>query len=431
MKFIFVTNRLIATVLFAFWASLCSIKAQPNSPSALINIKASSGDLSLSQATTPPRPADFRFNQSAYKPPSLQKTAHKKDFKIRTTNETGTNFKSAKYQVPAGMGTGSSRLKSEASKLQNAYRRQDLQLGKIERDVELLSTGGPITRLHQEKDRYTVKPGDTLFSIAARYGTSVGEVRALNHLKTDRVSIGTVLHLPEFKGFKTPNMTSSDKINVVTEHGHFDSMSRTYASSDEFIVQANSETVDSQQKSKAHHQPSEALKNTYLSKTHTVRKGETLSQIAIIHRVSLQSIMEANLIKNANKITLGQRLAIPGKIIAKTIPTELIGPLRKQSLELAEAVQPSTVAPTILAHHKHGSQDNSSAPTSHASHTSSETMRGVVAYRMQRGDSLESVASLFSTTVENIRALNKHLPVGNPREGSEIYVPTVGAISLN
>ena len=45
---------------------------------------------------------------------------------------------------------------------------------------------------------------------------------------------------------------------------------------------------------------------------HKVKKGETLSQIAGNYGVTVESIKQANGIKDANKIRLGQRLEIPG-----------------------------------------------------------------------------------------------------------------------
>lgn len=57
--------------------------------------------------------------------------------------------------------------------------------------------------------------------------------------------------------------------------------------------------------------------------------------------------------------------------------------------------------------------------------------RGIVSYRTLRGDTIESIASLFSTTDANIRAINKFSADRQVKEGEELYVPTVGAVSVN
>ena len=46
---------------------------------------------------------------------------------------------------------------------------------------------------------------------------------------------------------------------------------------------------------------------------HIVRRGETLSSIAQQHGVSLQALAQANGIRNRNRIYVGQRLVIPGR----------------------------------------------------------------------------------------------------------------------
>ncbi len=50
-----------------------------------------------------------------------------------------------------------------------------------------------------------------------------------------------------------------------------------------------------------------------LSKQHEVQKGETLSQISQQYEVSLNAILQANGILNANKLQIGQMLLIPVK----------------------------------------------------------------------------------------------------------------------
>jgi spore germination protein YaaH len=61
----------------------------------------------------------------------------------------------------------------------------------------------------------------------------------------------------------------------------------------------------------------------------------------------------------------------------------------------------------------------------------SSKTRGVVAYRMERGDTLDSVANMFSTTTENIRALNQFPSDKVLEEGHELFVPSIGAVSVN
>jgi membrane-bound lytic murein transglycosylase D len=45
--------------------------------------------------------------------------------------------------------------------------------------------------------------------------------------------------------------------------------------------------------------------------THRVRRGETLSQIAVRYRTSVSAIVRANNLRSANRLRIGQRLRIP------------------------------------------------------------------------------------------------------------------------
>ena len=57
--------------------------------------------------------------------------------------------------------------------------------------------------------------------------------------------------------------------------------------------------------------------------------------------------------------------------------------------------------------------------------------RGVVAYRMEKGDTIDTVAQMFGTTGSEVRRLNKMSPSASIREGDEILVPGSGPVGGN
>lgn len=62
--------------------------------------------------------------------------------------------------------------------------------------------------------------------------------------------------------------------------------------------------------------------------------------------------------------------------------------------------------------------------------TPADTHRGILAYRVDRSDTLESIAQQFSTTPDRIREMNRLSAATPLKPGDEIMVPAMGAVSL-
>lgn len=80
-------------------------------------------------------------------------------------------------------------------------------------------------------------------------------------------------------------------------------------------------------------------------KTHTVKRGETLSKIAMLHDTTVRDLVSLNGIKNPNIIRVGQVLQIPEKKVAQAEVIKIINdtvadiqalPNFKKFLELIE-----------------------------------------------------------------------------------------------
>ena len=91
-------------------------------------------------------------------------------------------------------------------------------------------------------------------------------------------------------------------------------------------------------------------------------------------------------------------------------------------------IQPATPLPPIIGE---SAPAYPQAMPSAITLTTPPAPRGVISYRMERGDTLETVANMFSTTPQNIRALNKLSADKVVKEGEEIVVPSLGAVSVN
>jgi membrane-bound lytic murein transglycosylase D len=134
-------------------------------------------------------------------------------------------------------------------------------------------------------------------------------------------------------------------------------------------------------------------------KWYTVKKGETLPAIARKLSVSKADLAEANYMPEKARVTVGQKLIVPHEA------TVLMAARTERTVPVAEAHH-TTGAPAQLAR---------AAATSN---------RVKVIYKVQRGDTLASVARLFKTTVSAIRTWNPHLPGASLKAGERLTVYT-------
>ncbi|ASD64426.1 LysM peptidoglycan-binding domain-containing protein [Bdellovibrio bacteriovorus] len=115
---------------------------------------------------------------------------------------------------------------------------------------------------------YIVQSGDSLFTIARKYATSVSELQRMNNIKRGRtLKVGMKLKVP------TPGSSSARE--VATE-------------------------VAQSKKTK--------------SKVHVVRRGENLSVIAAKYNVAVSDLTERNKIRNPASLVVGARIVIPSEV---------------------------------------------------------------------------------------------------------------------
>ena len=149
---------------------------------------------------------------------------------------------------------------------------------------------------------YTVVKGDTLYSIANKYGISVNELKALNNLNTNIISIGQKL--------KVPGNNTSNNIYVVERGDSLWSIARRYNITVEDLINANNLDNLTIYVGQELIIPSDSDDTTTPTITYTVSKGDTLWNIAKRYNVSVDDIMKANNL-TSTLLSLGQQLIIP------------------------------------------------------------------------------------------------------------------------
>ena len=169
---------------------------------------------------------------------------------------------------------------------------------------------------------YTVKKGDSLYSIAKKYNTTVQDIINLNYLKNTNLSIGQVLRIPETYT-KEEDLVLPNYINYTVKKGDtLYSIAKNYNVSVDTIKKDNALTSDalSLNQNLKIRVPSTQIEEcigidytppetSQPSITYIVKKGDSLYSIAKKYNTSVDSIKKKNNLTN-NTLKIGQKLNI-------------------------------------------------------------------------------------------------------------------------
>ena len=186
----------------------------------------------------------------------------------------------------------------DVSQLKNDW--QDLAEAVVKAVAEYI--GVPYTGEVVNENYYKVKSGDTLWSIARNNGVTVNELKEANNLTSNSLSIGQLLYIP-----KEEIQTEETKIYTVKSGDTLYSIARKYNLSVDELKRLNNLTSNSLsigQKLKI----STTLDDT--ETTYTVVKGDTLYGIANKFGVNVNNLKDINNLSN-NTLSIGQVLKIP------------------------------------------------------------------------------------------------------------------------
>ena len=168
---------------------------------------------------------------------------------------------------------------------------------------------------------YTVRRGDTLYSIASRHGTTVAAIMRANGLRSSVIYAGQRLAIPGSGSSGTTNssgaasQSASGRTYTVRRGDTLSGIASRHGTTVAAIMRANglrsSVIYAGQRLAIPGATSSGAAGQTSSGRTYTVRRGDTLSGIASRHGTTVAAIMQANGLRSSI-IYAGQRLAIPG-----------------------------------------------------------------------------------------------------------------------
>lgn len=149
---------------------------------------------------------------------------------------------------------------------------------------------------------YKVVSGDTLYSISQRFNTTVDELKALNNLSSNILSIGQILEIPI--GMVVPGIGNR---YVVKKGDSLYSIAQRYNTTVDDIKRLNNLTSNILQIGQTLQIPSSEISEGNL---YTVKRGDTLWSIAQQFRISVDELRTLNNL-TSNLISIGQVLRIP------------------------------------------------------------------------------------------------------------------------
>ncbi len=150
-------------------------------------------------------------------------------------------------------------------------------------------------------DTYIVKSGDSLYSIAQKYNTTVDELKKLNNLTSNLLSVGQSL--------KIPTKSENNYIEYTVKKGdNLYSIARNYGLTQSELMDYNNLTSNLLSVGQILKIPV-SKDSTSQQTTYTVQKGDSLYSIAQKYNTTVDSIKRKNNL-TSNLLSIGQKLII-------------------------------------------------------------------------------------------------------------------------
>ena len=220
------------------------------------------------------------------------------------------NYKGYKYVPPGGTSTNTYIVKSGDTlyKIAQKYNTTVDTLKQINNLTSNLLSVGQILKLPTEQvtppttasENYVVKSGDNLYAIARRYNTTVSEIKKVNNLTSNNLSIGQVLKIPTV----TPSQENAETY-IVQSGDSLYSIARKFNTTVSEIKKLNNLSSNLLSLGQVLVLPKETTGQTI----YTVQSGDSLYSIARKFNTTVDNIKALNNL-SSNMLSIGQILIV-------------------------------------------------------------------------------------------------------------------------
>lgn len=271
---------------------------------------------------------------------------------------------------------------------------------------------------------YVVQKGDTLYGISKQFNTSMQRLRELNNLSSDILAIGQVLIV-------SPNSdrNPSECVTYTVKKGDsLYSIARQYNSTVDAIKRYNNLTSNNLSIGQKLKIPCYMKDNDNTTMPnfvmYTVKAGDSLYSIAQQYNTTVDKIKSDNKL-TSNTLSIGQVLMLEDKM-ADTVVEECFG--EDESLEedyVIYVVKPGDNLYSIARKYNTTVSElkrlnNLTSNNLSVGQELKIPNEGRI-YVVKRGDSLYSIANMFNTTVSAIKSKN-NLTTNNLSIGQELII---------
>ena len=175
---------------------------------------------------------------------------------------------------------------------------------------------------------HTVRSGDSLYSIARRYGSSVSAIRQANALRGSLIRPGQNLIVPRFgteikTASRQPQRSADSGVYIVQRNDTLWDIASGFSVSVDNLCSANGlsrrdvirpgQRLNIPDGASTYTPPARQPASRDSGATHTVRSGDTLSDIANTYSVSVSALKRANGLRSS-RIYPGKVLRIPAAV---------------------------------------------------------------------------------------------------------------------
>lgn len=254
---------------------------------------------------------------------------------------------------------------------------------------------------------YTVQSGDSLWSIAKKFNTTVDAIKSLNNLTSNSLRVGDVLKIPT-ETPEEPDVPDNTGIYVVKSGDSLYKIAQKYNTTVDELkrlnnLTSNSLTIGQQLRIPSDGEPiTPPENNEYI--TYTVKPGDSLYSIARNYDTTVDTLIRLNNL-SSNLLNIGQTLRIPAQGSTPDVPDNTGTYTVRSGDSLYKIAQAyNTTVDTLMRLNNLSSTALQvgqvlRVPTSGGS-------SGEVRYTVQYGDSLYKIAQKYNTTVDAIKRRN-------------------------